>query len=71
MSTLNLALIPLMLLSGALVDHWSVRGMMVLGSVALALVLLALSVRPTYPRALGVLLLAGLGGAALNTASLV
>src|SRR5919199_4513194 len=53
---LNLALIPMTLLSGLLVDYWAVRGVVIAGSVLLALSLLALSARPSHPRTLLALL---------------
>src|SRR5205807_2621084 len=71
LAAFNFALIPATLLAGILVDRWSVRGVLVGGSVLLALAVLALSVRLTYPRTLAALLGAGLGSAALGTATVV
>jgi fucose permease len=71
LSALNLALIPMMLLSGVLIDRWAVRGVLIAGSVVLALAVFSLSVRLSYPRAFAALLLAGLGGAAVSAASVV
>jgi MFS family permease len=68
---LNLFLIPTVLLWGLLVDRWGVRGVVLCGSVSLTAGLLALSVRPAPPRDFLALLLAGLGGSALWTASTV
>src|SRR5947209_18851685 len=58
LSAFNLALIPVALCGGVLIDRWAVRGVLVFGSVVLALAVLAFTVRPTYPRAFLALLLA-------------
>jgi fucose permease len=71
LSALHLALIPLVLLSGFLIDDWGVRPVFILGSVLLALALLALSARLSYHRAVAAVLVAGAGGAALSSASIV
>jgi fucose permease len=71
LSALNLALIPMMLLNGVLIDLWGVRGVMALGSVVTALAIYSLALQPTYARAFTAILLAGLGGAGLSTASIV
>ncbi len=68
---LNIALIPLVLLCGLLLDLYGRRPMLVVGSVVLAAALVSLSVRPTYPHAFGAIALAALGVAALSTASIV
>ncbi|HWG47950.1 MAG TPA: MFS transporter [Gemmataceae bacterium] len=68
---LNIALIPLMLLSGVLVDNLGVRSVLMAGSVVLSVALVSLSLRPTYPHAFGAILLAAFGVAALSTASIV
>jgi fucose permease len=65
---LNIALVPLVLLCGVLLDSYGARPILMAGSVALAVALFSLSVRPTYPHAFGAILLAGLGAAALSTA---
>jgi fucose permease len=71
LAALNLALVPMALLWGVLVDRWGVRGVVLCGSVLLTTALLALSVRPTFPRDFLALLLAGLGGSALWLASTI
>jgi fucose permease len=71
LSVLNLVLVPMMLFMGLLIDHWGVRQVVILGSVLLALAILSLSARPTYSRAIGAVLVAGVGAAALSTASIV
>lgn len=71
LSALNLALIPMMLLTGVLIDVWGVRGVMVLGSVVTAVALFTLSLQPTYGRAFAAVLLAGLGSAGLSVGSIV
>jgi len=68
---LNVALMPLMLLCGLLVDLHGARWVLMAGSLALAGGLGCLIARPTYPHAFGAILLAGLGAAALSTASTV
>jgi fucose permease len=68
---LNIAIIPLVLLSGILLDNLGVRSVLMAGSLVLSVALVSLSLRPTYPHAFGAILLAGLGVAALSTASIV
>jgi fucose permease len=68
---LNIALIPLVLLSGLLLDIYGARPILVAGSVMLAVALVSLSLRPIYPHAFAAILLAGFGAAALGTASTV
>lgn len=68
---LQIALAPLVLLCGVLLDLYGARPVLVAGSVMLALALVSLSVRPTPPHAFAALLLAGFGAAALGTASTV
>jgi fucose permease len=60
-----------MLLSGVLIDLWGVRVVMALGSVVTAVAIYTLALQPTYSRAFAAILLAGLGGAGLSTASIV
>lgn len=68
---LNIALIPLVLLSGVLLDIYGARPILVAGSAMLAVGLVSLSLRPTYPHAFASILLAGFGASALGTASTV
>jgi fucose permease len=68
---LNIALVPLVFLSGILVDIYGPRSILVAGSALLAVALVSLSMRPTYPHAFASLLLAGFGASALGTASTV
>jgi fucose permease len=68
---LNVALIPLVLLCGVLLDLYGARAVLVAGSVALSVALVSLSLRPTYPHAFLSILLAGFGAAALATACTV
>lgn len=68
---LNIALVPLVLLSGVLLDIYSARAILVAGSVMLAVALVSLSLRTSYPHALISLLLASFGASALGTASTV
>jgi fucose permease len=71
LAALNLALIPMMLVSGVLVDHLGVRGVLVAGSLVTALALFLLGMSRTYQGALVALVLTGMGGACLMTASVV
>lgn len=52
LSALNLALIPMMLLSGLLLDRFGPRGVMALGSLLASVALFSLTVRKTYGWAL-------------------
>jgi MFS family permease len=71
LSALNLAVIPLMLLAGYLIDLLGVRLVLMLGSLITAVAVGTLGMRRTYGRAFGSLLLAGLGSAGLSTAAVV
>ncbi len=70
---LNLLLVPLLVLSGLLIDEspWGLRPVMVGGPVVLALALLALSAGATYRRTQVAVAAASLGTAAIMTASVV
>jgi fucose permease len=68
---LNIALVPLVLLSGILLDIYGARPILVTGSVMLAVALVSLSLRPSYPHAFASILLAGFSASALGTASTV
>jgi fucose permease len=67
--TLNLGLALAMVLTGVLVDRWSSRGVMITGSVLLALAVMSLGERPTYKRTMLALIGAGVGAAAICTAT--
>src|SRR5438552_1939836 len=56
LSALMLALIPLMLLSGILIDQLGVRGVLLVGSLVTALALFGLALSQTYAHALGAIL---------------
>ncbi len=71
LSVLNLALLPMVLLCGVLLDRWGSRPVMILGSLVLCLAVMALSARLGRNGALAAVLAAGLGGAAVATASMV
>src|SRR5438128_372114 len=64
-SALNLALIPMMLFCGLLVDLLGIRFILLLGSIFTALALFSIGLSPTYRRALFSTFLAGMGGAGL------
>jgi hypothetical protein len=70
-AVVNVALIPLALLCGVLTDRLPAPVVLMAGCVALTVALLWLSVRPTWPRDLTAVLLAALGGSAVNLAALV
>ncbi len=63
---LTVALAPLVLLCGILVDIYGPRPVLIAGSVALAVGLVSLSLRPRYPHAFLSVLLAGFGAVALS-----
>jgi len=71
LSALNLALIPMMLLTGLLIDRLGVRVVLILGALITAFAIFCLSLGPTYRRAFFALLLAGLGLAAMSTSVVV
>jgi fucose permease len=67
----NLALIPLMLLGGVLLDRWGERVLLLGGPVAVALGLMTIGSRPGEGRGFAGVLLAALGAALLGTAATV
>jgi fucose permease len=71
LSVLNLALLPMVLLCGVVLDRWGARAVMIVGSVVLCLAVLALGARLSRNGALAAVLAAGLGGAAVITATMV
>lgn len=71
LSAFNLTLMPMMLLTGLLIDRYGVRWILIGASCMTALAIVTLSINPTYPRAFVGALLAGLGSAGLSTASIV
>ena len=71
LSALNGAIIPFMLLAGCLLDLLGPKWLLILSSVVTAAAVGTMGVRPSYGRAFGSLLLAGLGGAGLGVAALI
>jgi len=71
LSAFNFALMPMMLLTGLLIDRYGVRWVLILASCVTAVAVVSLGVNPTYRRAFVGVLLAGLGSAGLSTASIV
>jgi fucose permease len=67
----NLALIPMMLGSGLLVDAYGVQPVLTVGAAACAISIFALGYRPGVPQGFAAILLGGFGTAALCTGSLV
>jgi fucose permease len=68
---LNVSLVPLMLLSGVLLDTYGARPVLVAGSVMLALALVLLNHGMNNLQTLAAMLLAGFGASALGAASIV
>lgn len=66
-SALFLAFIPMMLISGMVIDKSGPRGVILVGSLLTAMALAGLALSETYTRALGAILLAGAGGACLSS----
>ncbi|HXG10648.1 MAG TPA: MFS transporter, partial [Gemmataceae bacterium] len=72
LSALNLALLPMVLLSGLLIDQWGVRLVMILGSFVTCVAIYGLTLHQTsYRLAVVAILLVGLGAACVSTASVV
>jgi fucose permease len=70
-AALNLALIPMMLFCGLLVDLLGIQFILLLGSVFTALALFSIGVSPTYRRAMVSTFVAGLGAAGLCSGAIV
>src|SRR5260370_1394236 len=71
LSSFNLALIPMMLASGVLIDVLGARWVLFAGSIVTTVGLFAMSQSPGYVRAMLAVLLVGRGAAAINTATVV
>lgn len=71
LSALNLALLPMMLLSGILIDQWGVRPVLLIGSFLTAVSMYVLTIHRSYRWAMMAILLVGLGAASLSTSSIV
>ncbi len=71
LAAFNLTLIPMMLLTGLLIDAYGVRWVLIAASGMTAVAIVTLSINPTYSRAFIGALLAGLGSAGISTASIV
>jgi len=71
LAALNLALIPMMLVSGILCDELGVKSVFWIGSLLTAVGVFALAMSGTALKALGGILLAGAGGACYSTGSSV
>jgi fucose permease len=71
LSLYNLALIPMMLGSGLLIDAYGVQPVLTVGAAACAISVFALGYRPGVPQGFAAVLLGGFGSAALCTGSLV
>lgn len=71
LAALWLALIPMMPISGLLIDRLGPRGVLIVGALLVAMALSWLALGQTYRAALGSILLVGAGGACLSTGSSV
>jgi fucose permease len=71
LAALNLALMPMMLLSGLLIDALGVRFVLIVGSLLAAVAVFSLALRRSYLAALGCVLVLGAGSACLSAASVV
>ena len=71
LAALNLALIPMMLLSGLLIDALGVRWVLIGGSIATGLGLFLLARAEAYRMALYSLMLTGAGGSCLSVGAIV
>jgi fucose permease len=70
-SALHFALIPMMLVSGILIDAFGVRVVLIAGALVTAVAVFSLAVRTTYTAALSSVLALGAGAACVSTASVV
>jgi fucose permease len=68
---LNLAILPMMLLSGMVIDSVGVRGVLLVGSLVTACGLFALALATSFATAQVAVLCIGVGGACLSTGSVV
>jgi fucose permease len=66
LSALNLALIPMLVIGGLLVDHFGARPLLIAGSLVTGLAVFALAVSRTYRACLYAVLLTAAGAACLN-----
>jgi fucose permease len=71
LAALNLALIPMMLLSGVLIDVLGVRVVLVAGALLAAIAVFSLALRTSYSAALVCVLVLGAAAACLSTGSVV
>ncbi|HEX5273324.1 MAG TPA: MFS transporter [Gemmataceae bacterium] len=71
LAALNLALMPMMLLSGLLIDALGVRLVLIAGSLLAAVAVFSLALRRNYLAALACVLVLGAGSACLSAASVV
>src|SRR5207302_2883376 len=71
LSAMNLTVIPMMFLSGLVIDKWDVEIVLIAGSLLTAGAVVSLAVSETTSRMLVSVLLLGAGGACLSTSSSV
>jgi fucose permease len=70
-SAQNLTLIPMMFLSGLMIDCWAVKPVLIVGSLLTALAMGSLAVSRTTQRVFVSIMLLGAGGACLSTSASV
>src|SRR6266446_6798277 len=71
LSALNLALIPMMVISGIWVDQFGVKSILHIGCLLTALGIFGLTLGDNYRSAIYALIFMGLGSAGIGTASMV
>ena len=71
LSALNISLIPMMLISGMLIDKVGVRGVLIVGSLITCVAIFDLSISQSLTGTLAAIIMAGVGAACLSTGSTV
>jgi fucose permease len=71
LSGLNLAMIPMMLLSGLLIDAWGIRLTLILGALITSAALALPAFRKSYQAAFVAMLLVGMGSAWISVATIL
>src|SRR5260370_22805970 len=67
LSALNISLIPMMLISGMLIDKVGVRGVLIVGSLITCVAIFDLSISQSVAGTLAAIIMAGAGGGGLCT----
>jgi fucose permease len=71
LAALNLALIPMMLIAGTVIDTIGVRAVLIVGALICAVAVFSLTLKSSYPAVLGALVGLGAGLACLSTGAVV